>query len=311
MDARTSTGPVGKSPELTEALLGPTPLKAVAMLHTSDSDLVVARALDGDFAATRRLVRGDWENLLREIFNAIGKTDVLERQRPSLIAHLAKLPALQEVYDDPCEAVKTWAVVGTREVLGRPIAYKLAYKPSVKIFISFERAVAAVQGDVLTDVERVKNTFEASNADVGRWTGVSGAATSLWDRGETSPAPAQAARLRDLVDFAATFEEDIVADRIISLFASTPVPALEGHTYRDALDLGVPPRYLADVLRFAVGDPVQTDVGLEWARGAHPKAGDSLLEVMRFRGEPPVPPARQKKPSARASRVLDRLKSRH
>jgi hypothetical protein len=310
MNPSTSTSSADTSPELTEALLGPTPYKAVAMLHTSGSDLVVARALEGDFAATRRLVRGHWENLLQEIFNAIGRTDVLERQRPVLIAHLAKLPALQEVYEDPSRAVKVWAVVGTREVLGRPIAYKLAYEPSVKIFISFERAVAAAQGDALTDVERVKNIFGASNADVGRWTGVSGAATSLWDRGETSPAPAQGARLRDLVDLAATFEEDIAADRIIPLFASTPVPALEGHTYRDALELGVPPRFLADVLRFAIGDAVQTDVGMEWARGTYPKAGDSLLEVMRLRGEPPVPPTKQRVPSARASLVIDRLKSR-
>src|SRR5258708_19538784 len=135
-------------------------------------------------------------------------------------------------------------------------------------FLDFERAVIAAAGESVAEGACVKELLGVTNTPIARWCGVSTSAVSSWDRLETAPSPGQARLLGELKELAQAFEENIASEHISTLFSATPIPALEGMTYAEALDAGVHADQLADVLRFAVGEPVQTEVGRAWAQKA-------------------------------------------
>jgi DNA-binding transcriptional regulator YiaG len=297
------------------ALRGSAPLVDAVELCTplvrSDAgaraDVSVVNALRGDYQAARLLVADSWEPTIRILFASLNQEGLAESERPALLAHLAKLPALATVYDQPARALCEWAVIGVREVIAMPVKYPRAKNQSMSTFLDFERAVIAAVGQSLTDVTYVKRLLGVTNTPIARWCGVSTSAVSSWDRLETTPSPEQARLLSELKQLAQAFEENIASEHVRALFSNTSVPALDGMTYEQALDAGVHADQLADVLRFAVGEPVLTDAGRTWARKAM-AAGElsdadpsaiSLIETLESLGQSPQRNRRQPSGSRR------------
>jgi hypothetical protein len=297
--------PLVEAVELCAPLVGP---KADA---TADASVV--NALHGDYQAARRLVADCWEPIILILFSALDQESLAETEKPALLAHLAKLPVLETVYKQPARALCEWAVVGVREVIAMPVKYPRTKDQSMSTFLDFERAVIAAAGQSLTDVDYVKKLLGVTNTPIARWCGVSTSAVSSWNRLETAPSLGQTRLLDELKELAQVFEENIASEHISTLFSATPIPALEGMTYAEALDSGVHADQLADVLRFAAGEPVQTDVGRAWAQKAL-AAGElsdedpsaiSLLETLRSLGQ--TPQSNRRRPSRGRKRLETRL----
>src|SRR5258708_39778858 len=94
---------------LASALRGQAPLveavelcaPLVGFKADATADASVVNALHGDYQAARRLVADCWEPTIRILFGALNQESLAETEKPALLAHLAKLPALATVYNQP------------------------------------------------------------------------------------------------------------------------------------------------------------------------------------------------------------------
>lgn len=308
---RRSTGASEASVLATE-LLGDEPLQAAPQIQIEPDatiDLVVD-ALAGSVPAARRLRQDLWPRMLQKILFLVNEQDLMEEHQVALETHLVKLPVLATVYERPSEALAQWAIVGIREILGRPIAYPYARAVSPSVAWSFERALLCVQATELGDAHLVKGVLDVSYDEIGRWLGVSGSAVSAWARGESEPRPAVALRLREIADFAATMDENIKPERIAPLFAASPVPALDGRTYKQAFDDGETPAFCTDVLRRGAGLPPRTVRGWAWLTGLPEESARELATDEIVEPAPAPAPAPSGRRASRSNRKLEGLRAR-
>jgi DNA-binding transcriptional regulator YiaG len=297
---------------LATELLGDEPLQAALQIQIEpDATIIlVVDALAGNVPAARRLLQDLWPRIIQKILLLVNEQDLMEEDQVALEAHLVKLPVLATVYERPSEALAQWAIVGVREILGRPVSYPRARPVSPSVFWDFERALLCAQTTELDDARLVKSVLDVSYDEIGRWLGVSGSAVSAWARGVSEPRPAVALRLREIADFAATMDENLRPDRIAPLFAASPVPALGGRTYKQAFDDGETPAFCTDVLRRGVGLPPRTVRGWAWLTGLPEESARTLATDEIVEPAPAPTPAPSGRRVGRSKRKLEGLRAR-
>jgi hypothetical protein len=242
-----------------------TALRAASRLNPSlakDAAEPVASALSGSIAAARRLRQDLWPAAIAEVAEAIGAEDSTSVMKVVLDAHLHMLPTFAPVFADSGAALMQWATVGVRHYVTHiPTIYAVTEDLDETVMMGFERALVEAGLYEVGPIERAKQVLGASASEIGKWVGATGTSVSYWDAGKHEPQGERAARLLALGDLATLLSEEAVAERIPTWFTTTPIPAFDEMSTKQALDAGWDPRLVTDFVRYGLGhEPLTAEV---------------------------------------------------